>query len=47
MAYTGKEMTWDKRVKADTKWDDKINLDSLAEGRYVTADEPGRFSTIR
>ncbi|HYE71802.1 MAG TPA: hypothetical protein VEF04_00670, partial [Blastocatellia bacterium] len=28
-AYNGREMTWDQLLKTDTKWDLKLNLDSL------------------
>jgi len=28
-AYKGKEMSWDRLVKSDTRWDAKLSLDSL------------------
>src|SRR5262245_34264265 len=28
-AYKGQEMSWDKVVKSDTKWEAKLNLDAL------------------
>jgi len=28
-AYTGKEMTWDKMIKSNERWDARLNLDSL------------------
>jgi myo-inositol 2-dehydrogenase / D-chiro-inositol 1-dehydrogenase len=35
-AYSGKEVTWDKMVKSDDKWNLKLNLDSLGAGSAVT-----------
>ncbi len=35
-AYSGKEVSWDKMVKSDDKWNLKLNLDSLGAGSAVT-----------
>jgi predicted dehydrogenase len=35
-AYSGKEMTWDKMIKSNDKWDLKLNLDSLGGGGAVS-----------
>jgi len=36
-AYAGREMTWDKLVKSDQKWDAKINLEALGQGEAISA----------
>ncbi|MCI0661899.1 MAG: Gfo/Idh/MocA family oxidoreductase [Acidobacteria bacterium] len=35
-AYSGKEMTWDKMIKTNEKWNLKLNMDSLGNGGTVT-----------
>jgi myo-inositol 2-dehydrogenase/D-chiro-inositol 1-dehydrogenase len=35
-AYSGKEVTWDKMIKSDEKWNLKLKLDSLGSGNAVT-----------
>jgi predicted dehydrogenase len=36
-AYTGAVLTWDKLIKTDTKWDLKLNLDTLGQGEAVSS----------
>jgi myo-inositol 2-dehydrogenase / D-chiro-inositol 1-dehydrogenase len=35
-AYSGKEVSWDKMIKSNEKWDLKMNLDSLGAGGAVS-----------
>jgi hypothetical protein len=35
-AYSGKEVSWDKMIKSNEKWDLKLNLDSLGTGSAVS-----------
>jgi myo-inositol 2-dehydrogenase/D-chiro-inositol 1-dehydrogenase len=35
-AYSGKEVTWDKMIKSDEKWNLKLKLDGLGSGNAVT-----------
>ncbi len=35
-AYSGKEVSWDKMVKSDEKWNLKLNLDGLGSGGAVS-----------
>lgn len=35
-AYTGKEVTWDKMIKSDERWNLKLNLEALGNGGAVT-----------
>ena len=35
-AYQGKEVTWDKMIKSDEKWNLKLNLDALGNGGAVS-----------
>jgi myo-inositol 2-dehydrogenase / D-chiro-inositol 1-dehydrogenase len=35
-AYSGKELTWDKMIKTNEKWNLKLNLDTLGNGGTVT-----------
>ncbi len=35
-AYSGKEVSWEKMIKSNEKWDLKLNLDSLGAGSAVS-----------
>lgn len=35
-AYEGREVTWDKMMKSNEKWNLKLNLDSLGSGSAIT-----------
>jgi predicted dehydrogenase len=35
-AYTGKEVTWEKMIKSNEKWNLKLNLDALGAGGAIT-----------
>lgn len=35
-AYNGKEVSWDKMIKSDEKWNLKLNLDAVGNGSAVT-----------
>lgn len=35
-AYSGREVTWDKMIKSNDKWNLKLNLDSLGAGGAIT-----------
>jgi|KBSSwiStaDraftv2_1062776.scaffolds.fasta_scaffold30549_4 predicted dehydrogenase len=35
-AYTGREVTWDKLLKTDDRWDLKLNLDALGQNGTVS-----------
>jgi predicted dehydrogenase len=35
-AYSGREVTWDKMIKSDEKWNLKLNLDALGNGGAVS-----------
>ena len=36
-AYSGREITWDRLVKSDAKWEAKLNLDALGQGETVSS----------
>jgi myo-inositol 2-dehydrogenase / D-chiro-inositol 1-dehydrogenase len=35
-AYSGRELTWDRLTKTDTKWDLKLNLDEFGSGNALS-----------
>ena len=35
-AYSGRELTWDRLTRTDTKWDLKLNLDEFGSGNALS-----------
>jgi predicted dehydrogenase len=35
-AYSGKELTWDKLLRSEARWDAKLNLDALGNGKTLS-----------